>query len=86
MTFIPHSIPIPTVSRKDYLIQAVDDIVSILNSPSNALLPTLKEGDVTRNSFLEIATAFKTALPPPTLLEKIVPEPRVDVQNTKETE
>ena len=32
VTFIPHNIPIPSVTLEDYLLQAVDDIVSILKS------------------------------------------------------
>ena len=62
---------------EDYLLQAVDDIVSILKSPSNALLPTLQEGDVTRNAILDIATALKTALPPPKPPQIKMPESRV---------
>ena len=80
VTFLPHSIPIPTISMEDYLLQAVDDIISILKSPSTTILPTLKEGNATRNAILEIATTLKTALPPPPpSTTASVPEPRVVV-------
>ena len=65
---------------EDYLLQAVDDIISILKSPSPTILPTLKKGNATRNAILEIATMLKTALAPPSPLPTTsVPEPRVVV-------
>ena len=80
VTFLPHSIPIPTITMEDYLLQAVDDIISILKSPSPTILPTLKKGNATRNAILEIATMLKTALAPPSPLPTTsVPEPRVVV-------
>ena len=81
VTFLPHSIPIPTISMEDYLLQAVDDIVSILQSPSTSPFPTLKDGDVTRNAILDIATALKTALPPPQPPTTTIPESRVVIAN-----
>ena len=79
VTFLPHSIPIPSISMQDYLLQAVDDIVSLLKNPPQSLLPTFKEGDPIRNAVLEIATTLKAALPPPVLPPPTVPEPRVMV-------
>ena len=68
VTFLPHDVPIPTVSMGDYLLQAVDDINFILKSPSNSLPSDLQLGDATRNAILEIATSLKSAVPPLTLL------------------
>ena len=42
VTFIPHSTPIPSISMEDYLLQAVDDIINILQKPLNTFLSTLK--------------------------------------------
>ena len=42
VTFIPHNIPIPSITLEDYLLQAVDDIVSILTTEKSTLPPTFK--------------------------------------------
>ena len=40
VTFIPHSIPFPSVVLEDFLVQAVDDIVSILSTDKHPTPPT----------------------------------------------
>lgn len=66
VTFIPHEIPIPQISLDEYLLQAVDDIISILQTPESTLPPTFKLGDPTRNALLEIiATTLKSTVDPP---------------------
>ena len=65
VTFIPHDVPIPTITLSDFLLQAVEDIITILQTPGDQLSPTLKMGDNTRNALLEIATTLKTLVQPP---------------------
>jgi hypothetical protein len=55
LQFFPKTIPFPDISSKDYLKQAVSDILTILqNPPSN--LPYLAYGDATNNVIVHIAT------------------------------
>ena len=56
VTFVPHKIPILSISFEDYLLQVVYDIVSILQTDKSPLPPTFTLGDETRNAKLEIAT------------------------------
>ena len=65
VTFIPHNVPIPTVTLSDFLFKAVEDIITILQTPGDQLSPTLKMGDNTRNALLEITTTLKTSVQPP---------------------
>ena len=87
VTFVPHDIPIPSFTVEDYLLQAVDDIVSILKTDKDPLPPTFILGNKTKQALLDIATSLKTAvqpvLPPattvlPTSATQTVSEPRVD--------
>ena len=53
--FIPHSIPFPIVKLKDFLIQAVTNIIIILMQPQSRLILSLQKRDLTRNTLLELA-------------------------------
>ena len=44
LTFFPHSIPIPKVTTDDFLCQAAGDIIQILTSTPDTVVPTLKLG------------------------------------------
>ena len=72
-------------------MQAVDDIVAILQSPDDFLPTSLHLGDATRNEILDIATSLKTVVASPpapassiapanlsTSMPTIVPELRVE--------
>ena len=87
VTFVPHDIPIPSFTVEDYLLQAVDDIISILKTDKDPLPPTFILGNKTKQALLDIATSLKTAvqpvLPPattvlPTSSTQTMSEPRVD--------
>ena len=73
VTFVPHVIPVPEVDLKDFLRQAVGDIVTLLRHPPTSARLGLDEGDKTRNALLELSTIFKTmeplppSAPPPSL-------------------
>ena len=59
VTFFPHDVPFPDVALKDHLMQAVDDIVSILTTPPSTTAPSLQAGDPVRNALLDIATQLR---------------------------
>ena len=67
VTFIPHDTPIPSITMEDYLLQAVDDILSILKTSNYDITPIMKIGDATRNALLEIAITLKSTVTPPSL-------------------
>ena len=84
VTFFPSNIPFPKVNLRDYLVQAAEDIITILNAPPSTTTPTLEAGDEVRNALLNIAKmlqrAEKLPLPPeiPTPTTTVTP-PRVGV-------
>ena len=57
--FFLHSIPFPSVTLQDFLVQAASDITSILNKPPNLSMPSLKAGDEVQNAVLTIAKLLK---------------------------
>ena len=69
VTFIPHNIPIPSFTMEDYLLQALDDIITILKTEKDTLPPTFKLGDKTRAALLDISKSLKSAVQPPSLPE-----------------
>ena len=78
VTFVPHVIPVPEVDLKDFLRQAVGDIVTLLQHPPTSARLGLDAGDKTRNALLELASIFGTMepLPPssaPTTIPKVLP-------------
>ena len=76
VTFIPHKIPIPQFSTNDYLQQACEDIVEIIQKPPDNL-PHNQAGDETKNALLKIAKALKQAVaPPPTIDAQARPVPQ----------
>ena len=72
---IPSFIPIPKTSTEDYLRQSVDDILSIISSPTTNI-PSLKFGSNTTNAIKQIAQVLHRALPLPPPI-KIPQEPTV---------
>ena len=58
--WFPHHIKFPQIKKEDQLIQAAEDIVSILRDPPSSI-PTLKFGDEVRNALLDIATILQRA-------------------------
>ena len=83
--FFPHDIPFPSVSLKDHLHQAADDIVNILTEPPSSTVPSLKAGDPTRNAILELAQLLKRAQKIPEHIQEINPStiqssPRVQMK------
>ena len=59
VTFMMHTIPIPQVSTIDFLKQAAEDIVSILQQPSSTTTLQIKAGNNVQNALLDIATILK---------------------------
>ena len=57
--FFPHSIPFPKVKLQDHLRQAATDIVTLLTQPPSSTVPSLQEGDPTRNALLTLAQILK---------------------------
>ena len=45
VTFLPHYIPFPNITTKDYLKQAAEDIITILTQPPSTTTPSLEAGD-----------------------------------------
>lgn len=62
--WFPHHVSFPKISKEDQLLQAAEDIVSILQSPP-PVIPTLKFGNEVKNALLDIATILKRAAPTP---------------------
>ena len=52
--FFPHSIQFPSTTTEDYLLQASNDILSILKNPPSSL-PFLEAGSTTKNAIEKIA-------------------------------
>ena len=63
--FIPHVIPVPEVDLKDFLRQAVSDIVTLLQHPSTSAHVGHDARDKTRNALLELSSIFGTMEPLP---------------------
>ena len=78
VTFYPHVISVPELDLKDFLCQAVDDIVTLLKHPppTSARLG-LDEGDKTRNALLELSTIFQTNEPLPISPQKTPSPPSI---------
>ena len=72
--FFPHSIPFPEVKLKDHLKQAATDIVTLLTHPPSSTVPSLKEGDPTRNALLTLAQILNRS--------DTIPEPMSTPDNT----
>ena len=53
--FLPHELPLPSVTIDDFLRQAATDIVSILTHPPPSTVPSLEAGDSTKNALLKLA-------------------------------
>ena len=62
--WFPHHVTFPQVSKEDQLLQAAEDIVSILQLPPPSI-PTLKFGSKVKNALLNIAIILKRANPNP---------------------
>lgn len=57
--FFLHSIPFASVTLKDFLEQAANDIVSLLTNPPKSAVPSLQAGDPACNAILNIAKILK---------------------------
>ena len=91
VTFFPHDVPFPEISLKEHLVQAAQDIVSILSNPPPTTAPSLQAGYPVQNALLDIATQLRrvqknpndpktTAAPrrvPGTTNKNAMPAPRV---------
>ena len=69
----PYNIPVPTVTTDEFLRQAVDDIITILTTPSKDIDPQLQVGNTTKNALLQVAKILKTADKLPNAVPSIVP-------------
>ena len=81
VTFFPHDVPFPKVSIQDQLVQATEDIISILTHPPSPTVPSLQEGDPVQNVLLEIAKQLKRADKIPDINKNRVQETRVRKPN-----
>ena len=79
VTFLPHDVPFPEVSLKDYLKQAASDIITILTQPPSTTVPSLEAGDPTRNALLKLAKQLGRM---ESLPEPITPNVEVQTKNT----
>ena len=75
VTFVPHVIPVPELDLKDFLRQAVGDIVTLLRHPPTSARLGLDEGDKTHNALLEVSTIFNTMEPLPQAPTPSIPVP-----------
>ena len=62
--WFPHHISFPTITKEDQLVQAAEDIVSILQAPT-PVSPNLTFGNEVKNALLKIATILKRAASTP---------------------
>ena len=61
VTFFPASITFPEIKLDDFLLQAADDIITVLTQPPSSTTPTLQAGDLTKNTLLELAKILNQA-------------------------
>ena len=59
--FFLHSIPFPSFTLTDFLIQTATDITSILANLPKSIVPTIEVGDLIKNTILNIAKLLKRA-------------------------
>ena len=83
VTFFPHEVPFPKVTLKEHLIQAADNIVSILTKPPSITVPNLQAGEQVQNALLDIATQLRRVEKNPNRPELLAGPPRV--QETTDT-
>ena len=57
LVFIPHSVPIPTITTYNFLTH---HIATLLTCPPSNILSTLQIADLTRNGLLQLATLVNT--------------------------
>ena len=60
LVFIPHTIPIPSVTINNFLRQAASDIVTLLKTPQPILPTSLQIGNQIRNGLFQLTTILKT--------------------------
>ena len=60
LVFIPHTIPIPTITTDNFLKQAASDIIALLTCPQSNIPSILQIGDLTKNGLLQLATLYHT--------------------------
>jgi len=85
--FFPHSIPFPSFTLTDFLVQAATDITSILVNPPKSIVPTIQAGDPVKNAILNKARLLKRADKIPQLKDiEETPLPRVQSTKSKETQ
>ena len=54
--FIPHTIPIPTITIDNFLTQSASDIIMLFTYPPSNFSSALQIGDSIRNGLLQLAT------------------------------
>ena len=78
LNFFLSNIPFPKVNLRDYLVQAAEDIITILNALPSTTTPTLEAGDEVRNALLNITEILQRA-------EKLPLPPKIPKQTTTVT-
>ena len=68
MEFFPSVIPLPKVTVDDFLRQSVTDIIGLLTTPPTTTTISLKAGDKTHNSLLQLAELLKRSEKIPDLI------------------
>ena len=56
LVFIPHTIPIPTITTDNFLTKAASDVTTLLTCPSSNIHSTLQIGDFIKNGLLQLET------------------------------
>ena len=84
LVFIPHKITFPEVKAEDFLKQAATDIISILTQPNqNSLIPSLQNGNETKNALLQLATILGQAEKEPDTQYQHLPQATSKTLNKK---
>ena len=60
LVFIPHTIPIPTITIDNFLTQAASNIITLFTCPPSNIPSTLQMGDSTKNGLLQLAILLNT--------------------------
>ena len=82
--WFPHHIPFPKFTKQEQLVQAAEDIVSILQTPA-AVTPAVTFGNEVKNALLKIATILKRADPSPAKPSSL-PDPVITNQSANQYE
>ena len=59
--FFPHSVPFPQTTLETYLRQVAEDMLHILQNPTEQPYPTLTFGNTLKNAFIQVSQILKRA-------------------------